>query len=175
MNRLPLTPHARFSAPDAIDLAAGVERTGGGQLDFHFRLEGDIDSLRLPTPQPPERADGLWEHTCFEAFLRPAGRDDYLELNFSPSTRWAVYRFDAYRRGMQAVMPLTRPVIRCIRDSDALNVRVEVGLAMAEAVDLEVGLAAVLEEADGTLSYWALAHAGETPDFHNAGSFVVSV
>ena len=36
----------------------------------------------------------------------------------------------------------------------------------------ELGLSAVLEEKDGTKSYWALAHPTEKPDFHAAGCFV---
>jgi hypothetical protein len=37
----------------------------------------------------------------------------------------------------------------------------------------ELGLAAVLEEKDGTKSYWALAHPGESekPDFHDPVCF----
>ena len=35
-----------------------------------------------------------------------------------------------------------------------------------------LGLSAVLEEKDGTKSYWALAHAADKPDFHDAGCFV---
>jgi hypothetical protein len=35
----------------------------------------------------------------------------------------------------------------------------------------ELGLSAVLEEKDGAKSYWALAHRGDKPDFHDAGCF----
>jgi hypothetical protein len=38
---------------------------------------------------------------------------------------------------------------------------------------LDVGLAAVLESPDGTLSYWALRHAAGRPDFHHRETFVV--
>ena len=38
-------------------------------------------------------------------------------------------------------------------------------------VSWELGLSAVLEEKDGTKSYWALAHMGEKPDFHAPGCF----
>jgi hypothetical protein len=34
-----------------------------------------------------------------------------------------------------------------------------------------IGLTAVVEEVDGTKSYWALAHAPGPPDFHNADCF----
>lgn len=38
------------------------------------------------------------------------------------------------------------------------------------------GLSAVIEEADGTKSYWALAHPDpEKPDFHHPGGFVLEL
>jgi hypothetical protein len=44
------------------------------------------------------------------------------------------------------------------------------------AVDAEIswhlGLSAILEERDGTKSYWAIAHPdGEKPDFHDPACF----
>jgi hypothetical protein len=33
----------------------------------------------------------------------------------------------------------------------------------------------VIEAADGSLSYWALAHAGEKPDFHDPATFSMRV
>src|SRR3546814_17205573 len=41
--------------------------------------------------------DGLWESTCFEAFLTEEGQPDYTEFNYSPDGRWACYQFDDYR------------------------------------------------------------------------------
>ena len=39
----------------------------------------------------------------------------------------------------------------------------------------DLNLSAVLEEADGTRSYWALAHPAEKPDFHAADCFVAKL
>jgi hypothetical protein len=36
----------------------------------------------------------------------------------------------------------------------------------------ELALSAILEEKDGTKTYWALAHADERPDFHHPDCFV---
>ena len=38
-----------------------------------------------------------------------------------------------------------------------------------------LGLTAVIEEAGGRLSYWALRHPAERPDFHDAGGFALEV
>lgn len=39
----------------------------------------------------------------------------------------------------------------------------------------EASLSAVIEEADGTISYWALAHPSDKPDFHHPDSFVLDL
>jgi hypothetical protein len=38
-----------------------------------------------------------------------------------------------------------------------------------------MGLAAVIEEAGGTLSYWALAHSEDKPDFHASACFAAAL
>ena len=39
------------------------------------------------------------------------------------------------------------------------------------ALGWDIGLSAVIEEIDGTKSYWALAHGNGPPDFHNPTCF----
>ena len=39
---------------------------------------------------------------------------------------------------------------------------------------LLLGLCAVLESAEGELSYWALRHSAGGPDFHDASTFALS-
>jgi len=41
--------------------------------------------------------------------------------------------------------------------------------------DFHIGLAAVIEELDGTKSYWALAHPPGAPDFHHADCFALTL
>ena len=62
-----------------------------------FRIEGRTSSLRLPLPGIARRSDGLWQHTCFEAFLQADANDTYYEFNFAPSGEWAAYRFSGRR------------------------------------------------------------------------------
>jgi hypothetical protein len=40
---------------------------------------------------------------------------------------------------------------------------------------LQIGLAAVVEAQDGTLSYWALKHPGGKPDFHHPDAFALKL
>src|SRR5262249_49920069 len=142
--------------------------------------EGDLRLLRLPAPSASAHADGLWQHTCFEAFVKPVGAQAYLELNFSPSTEWATYAFDDYRNGMQPRAPRRPPEIVARQAGDAFELQVRVDFEglfteSAHVGDLRLALAAVLEDRQGRLSYWALEHPSERPDFHHPDSFVLSL
>jgi hypothetical protein len=48
-------------------------------------------------------------------------------------------------------------------------------LGLPGAATLRLGLAAVIERADDGLSYWALAHPSERPDFHDPAGFVLTI
>ncbi len=40
---------------------------------------------------------------------------------------------------------------------------------------LKLGLSVVIEDVDGNLTYWALAHPSDKPDFHHPDSFVLTL
>ena len=44
-----------------------------------------------------------------------------------------------------------------------------------EAAKLRVALCVVIEELDGALSYWALAHPAPRPDFHHPDGFALEI
>lgn len=91
----------------------------------------------------------------------------YTEFNFAPSERWAAYDFTAYRTGMAQRPAARAPVITPRRGSDVLICDVAIPADMLPARPWNYGLTAVLEEAGGTKSYWAMAHAKDHPDFHD--------
>ena len=149
----------------------------GAELLLRYSLEGDIAALRVPAAGPPLRTDGLWKRTCFEAFLKwEAKAADYQEFNFAPSGAWAAYRFDAYREGAAAVEQ-EPPSVVLLRGQRVLelDVRLKLDAAPAADADLRLGLAAVVEEKAGRLSYWACAHPAKQPDFHHPDSFICRV
>lgn len=120
-------------------------------------------------PEPAEgRADELWHTTCFEAFLRAEGAEAYREWNFAPSGQWAAYDFAGYRAGM-AVADVAEPYVR-MEDNFTWWA---LGATIAPKADRawQLGLSAVIEEQDGTKSYWALAHPADKPDFHHGDCF----
>lgn len=150
---------------------ACVER-GAGFLIIHYHITGEIDQLLLSTPGAPHRADNLWQTSCLELFLREASASAYREYNFAPSRAWAAYDFTGYREGMRdADMPA--PAIFIERGPDSFDLAAQI--ALPSEAPLDIGLSAVIEEKDGTKSYWALAHPPGKPDFHHPACFALKL
>lgn len=142
-------------------------------LDYHFSTpKGGLD---LPEYEEPVRADRLWQDTCCEAFLRAKGQSGYYEINLSPSSQWAVYRFADYRAEMRAVDIGAAPVIDRVETAETFHLRACIDLAMLPrdylGVDWDLGLSCVVQGKDGAVSYWALNHPPEKPDFHHDDCF----
>ncbi|TVS02500.1 MAG: hypothetical protein EA413_12150 [Cyanobium sp. PLM2.Bin73] len=164
--------------PDpALRLQARAERHGD-TLRLIYTLSGPLETLRIPPPAPaPQRRDGLWQHTCLEAFLGLAGQEGYWELNLAPSGHWNLYRLEGYRCNLRPEPALQALPIAVALTPANLELRADLPLpaALAQALEreleIELGLSAVLEQRDGPLSYWALAHPPGQPDFHWRGGW----
>jgi hypothetical protein len=174
VTRCTLIPH-----PDSALLAAtitarvGLERAQ--RVTFEYALTGDLAPLAIPRRAPSARAERLWEHTCFEAFIAPAGGTGYCELNFSPSTEWAAYAFDGYRQGMRPLEVAESPALRVAVTTNELRVTAAIELGgLADAPwPWRIGLTAVVEDRTGGRAYYALLHPRAKPDFHDAAAFTV--
>ncbi|MEO5612453.1 MAG: DOMON-like domain-containing protein [Sphingomicrobium sp.] len=134
-----------------------------------FGVGAPIDRFVIPKLTEPWRADDLWQSTCFEAFLRVAGEVAYREWNFAPSGKWAAYDFANYREGSTRAEVGSPPYIRMEDNFTWWTVGATVAIEADK--DWQLGLSAVIEEVDGTKSYWALAHGAGPPDFHNPACF----
>jgi len=164
-------PQTPSGAVEGIDVL--LQFAPGASLSLDFVLEGDVSRLRIPEPGSPGRADGLWRHTCFEAFLMAGEGPGYREFNFSPSGEWAVYDFRGYRNGGEPEAGLA-PTIGVHRARNRLQLEAQIDRdSLPRGGSLRLGLSAVVEDADGVLSYWALRHPPGKPDFHHADSFVL--
>lgn len=118
------------------------------------------------------RMDGLWRTTCFEAFAKSAG-SGYAEFNLSPSGEWAAYQFDSYRAGM-ASLDGSVQVDDVERATGVLEIRAILNWqGWPHATRL--ALSAVIEDVDGAISYWAVNHPSDKPDFHHPDSFVLDL
>lgn len=151
----------------------------GGALMIEYRVRADPARLRIPARRPTGFADGLWEHTCFEAFMAREGSDGYRELNFSPSGQWASYTFRSYRKRCDEPVPSAAPTIRVRCHHDGVELAAQLNpAALGYGMDSErtrLGLSAVIESIDGAKSYWALRHPHARPDFHHAEAFMLSM
>jgi hypothetical protein len=177
--RCALQPHpdCRCRAVDGIEVEAARPRPGA--LRLRYVVTGRTDGLRLPPVAAPARADDLWRHPCFEAFLRVPPGAAYTELNFAPSTCWAAYRFDGPRRGMRAAEALAQPHIEVRAEAGCYELSARLDLDpvpdFSGAPVWRLGLAVVIEKIGGGLSYWALAHPPGRPDFHHSDCFALEL
>ena len=163
-------PDSRCGAATRIDVEIARR---AGNLVLRYIVTGRTIDLRLPPVVAPERTDGLWRHTCFEAFVRAAPGAAYYEFNFAPSGQWAAYRFSGTRRGMRVAGGIGTPRIDVRSDGGCYQLQASLDLP-GDAV-WHVGLSAVIEEAGGGLSYWALAHPPGKPDFHHSDCFAFNL
>ena len=157
--------------------AVAVDAAGNLQLDYRLSaLPEVLRQLAIPASCESSAADGLWQHTCCEAFVAAVDADDYHEFNFSPSTCWAAYRFTAYRERDPDWCPPASPTIHWTAGPDGLQLTACLPVSLLPASSrLALGLTAVIETEAGEKSYWAVRHAGERPDFHLRDSFIVTL
>jgi hypothetical protein len=150
-----------FQSPDVVTLC--------------YTLRGDMSRIRVGAEGTPGSADGLWKHTCFEAFIRPGESSGYYEFNFSPTRQWAVYRFDSYRQGMTPMDLANPPIISTRRATDQMVLQATVPLPFSAdsgaARHTKLALTAVIEEESGRLCYWSGRHPQGKPDFHHSDGF----
>ena len=135
-------------------------------------MAGATSGIDIPGASDVGRTDGLWRSTCFEVFaLLKDGR--YAEFNISPSGQWAAYGFSGYREG-QSDLEGPIQVVRAEPAGDAFELDAIINWRDWPRID-RIGLSAVIEDIDGGISYWALAHAPGKPDFHHPDSFALTL
>lgn len=163
---MPVLVRHPASACEAVRAIRTEVHREGANLKLRYVVEGKLDLVRFPrSGEVP-----LWRHTCCEIFVRAEG-EGYREFNFSPSGDWAAYAFRAYRDGGPLEDPSLDPGIVVRRAEDRLELEATVPAGGGRAI----GLSAVIEEAGGRLSYWALRHPAAQPDFHHPQAFALEL
>lgn len=175
-----------------------LQRSSATDLRLHAVFEyraGSKDAdhvLKVPElkGEQPGRCDRLWEQTCFEVFLLPEGGSAYWEINFAPHGDWNMYAFDSYRQGMRPETRVTSATLKQLHEQLDLGrsgsadviTRCTFSLDLSAVAQLSsavrdgrlrCGITAVIESTRREKTYWALAHAGDKPDFHRPESFVL--
>ncbi len=175
MTAFTLKPFGEDLVTASLKITGDLARRGSS-LSWHYELRGNLKAVALPLPAArPARRHGLWEDTCFEFFLAEEKAEGYWEVNLSPAGHWNVYRFDAYRQGMQEEPAIAALPFTVQREADVFRLEVTMDLGGLIPADkaLEAGLAAVIKGQDGSMSYWALTHPGPHPDFHRREAFII--
>jgi hypothetical protein len=170
-------PESRSAAVRGV--RARVRRSAGGALAVAFTIDGDIGRLRVPEPKPPHFADRLWEHACCEVFVACKGAAAYHEFNLAPSGEWAAFAFRGYRERVGADATGLEPHVAVRSSASALELAATLRLDLVSrehaSGPLALGLSAVIEDDQGSLSYWALAHPPGKPDFHHTAAFALAI
>lgn len=172
-----------FPDPDQAAVRAEIEISGtiarqAQQLHLHYMLQGSLSEVVIPGRSPtPNRCDQLWQTTCFEFFLARPQSDAYWEFNLSPSGDWNVYRFAAYRQGMEPEGTWPTLPFRVESENDRLSLTLDVDLTPLALPDhpWAIALSTVIQLKTGPLSYWALTHPHSEPDFHRCEGFRITV
>jgi len=152
-------------------------RRTNAELDLNFQLEGNISRLCLLPPSGHQDLVELWRHTCFEVFVGVEGQAAYHEINFAPSSEWRAYAFRAYRDPVPLTNQFRALIVATRATSERLELAIRLVLADLSPIHprsaLRLGLSAVIERADGRLSFWALRHSAHKPDFHHPDAFAL--
>ncbi|HEX9963934.1 MAG TPA: DOMON-like domain-containing protein [Allosphingosinicella sp.] len=200
--RLSLHPHPDTPCPPLTGIEVEVARVRPLRLQLRFVLIGNIRKVRLRLREP-YRGEELWRHTCFEAFVRVGGDEDYLEFNLAPSGDWAAYSFQRYREGMEraagvgaspldvqsrtgALEPERKALLKQAGfdtlerfEPSFFSLKTELSfpdsMGLAVARPWQIGLSTVVEERNGRISYWALANPPGKPDFHDPACFALEL
>jgi hypothetical protein len=172
-----LQPFPSANALPSLKITGNIARRSN-TLAIRYALLGPLAELAIPAPADlPARRNGLWEETCFEFFLGVKDSDGYWEFNLSPAGDWNVYRFAAYRQGMQEETAFPSLPFSVQNQSDSLRLALELDLEKIVQPDqaLEVAISAVLKPKDGEVTYWALTHPRPQADFHWRDSFILDL
>lgn len=171
-------PPAALRVPAAIEYAARrdglwnstcfelfvLDPAGGAYLEFNFSPSGEWAAYQFDGYRAGMRDLEVTAPQIFN--MDPA----YFQVQMARKFRGMGMDEDTIRS-------MARPpalAARIVPTHLVLNVTLEhPGLWPGKAC--HVGLSAVIEEADGTKSYWALAHPPGKPDFHHGDGFALEM
>ena len=181
---VPLAWHPQNGPGPVRALSTSGTLHASGLVRLEYRMSAELARVRLvPSTCHAQRRDELWRHTCFELFAGLEGVADYCEFNFTPGGDWAAYSFTGYRAARRdAVQRRIEVSTRAAADgllrlSVALDLGAALGLepAALAAREWRFNCAAIIEDIDGTLCYWAVHHPRAQPDFHDSDGFRIAL
>ena len=72
-----LVAHPDTSRQPVSGVAVEVRLASATTLVCNYSLHGDVGRVRVSSAGAGHRADGLWQHTCFEVFIAAQGAAGY--------------------------------------------------------------------------------------------------
>ncbi|MEH2447506.1 MAG: DOMON-like domain-containing protein [Nostoc sp.] len=178
-----LQPFPSTKSLPNLKIAGNIARNSN-QLAICYMLEGNFKEIALAKPtggiaplsNTPSRKHELWKDTCFEFFVSIKDSLRYWEFNLSPAGYWNVYRFDAYRQGMQEETAFTILPFSVQNQADGLALTLDIDLGkIVSAQAIEVGITTVIKYRNSEVTYWALTHPSAEADFHLRDSFIIEL
>lgn len=134
-------------------------------LEYTLSSNSTISKVFLPKFENTHRKDELWKSTCFEAFLF-YNEPDYIEINISPSGAWNAYSFSSYRKGMVMTEDLNLTHLSSSHSDREFHLEACFDYSVKK-YPYSIQLCSILEDSNTEeLSYWALDHDNDKPDFH---------
>ncbi len=147
-------------------------------LTLTYDLYDPENLILIPYPESPTtRVIGLWESTCFELFIREKREDHYFEFNFSFKEKWNCFYFPKPNAHLTEWPTDLLPSISRLTPHQ-LEVNIPLSIfkkGFWQPGRMQLGISAVLEDLQGDLSYWALAHPDNKPNFHHFDSFLINL
>ncbi|PIK15467.1 hypothetical protein [Halobacteriovorax sp. JY17] len=143
-------------------------------IELKYELSGPLESIMIPDEVSRDRKIGLWESTCFEFFLLDKNSSSYYEFNFSPSGMWNCFFFKKSGNELsESPCQISKFEVDKGANYFELVIHIDLNSLNQEFQNIDeflVNLTAVLEKEK--LSYWALSHGLEKPNFHDFKTYV---
>ena len=179
---LTLTPF-QSEQKSTVSILADLKILNSDTVEINFEWNDPEKKIVLSESPSGGRHFNLWQQTCFEAFIQPAGGAKYYEINLSPAKAWNVFSFESYR----APQPPTEvPGVEILKfEVEGLaagstnlktfkaNLKVQIKILGANFRQVNASLCSVVVLKDLQTTYWSTKHADQKANFHHFDSFTV--
>ncbi|NOT77866.1 MAG: hypothetical protein HOP07_02545 [Bacteriovoracaceae bacterium] len=165
-----------FDSRTQPDIMINCELTNTNETLFiSYKMTGDLASINLGDGSSLHgRVIGLWNKTCFELFLKNK-KDQYFEFNFSPTFEWNAFYFEKKGDPLTEYAAQDKIVINVLHSLENFTLIAEIDKRHMPkdffTSEISVGITSVIKDKKDSMSYWALSHADQKPNFHHFESF----
>ncbi len=152
-------------------------KSDGPILKLQFEISNNVENILIPDrSNDPKRVIGLWESTCFECFIKNPNGESYYEFNFSPDGHWNCFYFEIPGKDLIECNNIALPTTESNLDDENFRFSIEINTESMKdgfwsSKEMEFGLTTVIEDERNNLSFWAIEHHDDRPNFHNFSSF----